>query len=139
MFKDSLQFLGSSLATLAKNLEKTGLESFVQLRKKFHGFEAEDMRLLVRKGVYPYEYMDSWEKMDERQLPPKEAFYSKLTDTDISDEDYQHALKVFESFKCGTMRIYHNLYMMSVLTLLFFHFLLTTCNILSFSHVLCYF
>ena len=49
VFEDSLQFLGSSLATLAKNLEKTGLESFVQLRKKFHGFEAKNMRLLVRK------------------------------------------------------------------------------------------
>ena len=130
VFKDSLQFLGSSLATLAKNLEKTGLESFVQLRKKFHGFEAQDMRLLVRKGVYPYEYMDSWEKMDETQLPPKEAFYSKLTDTDISDDDYQHALKVFESFKCGTMRIYHNLYMICMfshvlfLSSQFLHFLL---------------
>ena len=114
VFKDSLQFLGSSLATLDKNQKKTGLESFVQLRKKFHGFEAQDMRLLVRKGVDPYEYMDSWEKMDERQLPPNEAVYSKLTDTDISDEDYQHALKLFESFKCGTMRIYRNLYMMSM-------------------------
>ena len=72
VFKDSLQFLGSSLGTLAKNIAKTGLESFVQLRKKFHGFEAQDMRLLVRKGVYPYEYMDSWEKK-EQHVPFEEA------------------------------------------------------------------
>ena len=91
---DSLMFLGASLATLAKNLQKTGLESFIRLPKKFHGFEAEDMRLLVRKGVYPYEYMDSCEKMEERQISPKEAFYSKLADNDISDDDYLHAFKV---------------------------------------------
>ena len=47
--------------------------------------------LLLRKGVYPYEYMDSWEKFDETTLPPKEAFYSNLNLEDISDEDYTHA------------------------------------------------
>ena len=95
VFKDSLQFLGSSLATLAKNLLKTGLESFKHLTRQFLGTEAREFRLLVRKGVYPYEYMDSWEKMDEQQLPPKEAFFSKLTDSGISDEDYEHAQKVW--------------------------------------------
>ena len=65
--------------------------------------------------------------MDERQIPPKEAFYSKLTDTDISDRDYQHPHKVFESFKCGTMGIYHNLYMLSKFSVFFFLFF-------SFSH-----
>ena len=83
VFKDSLQFLGSSLATLSKNREMTGLESVGLLRKRFHGFEAEDMMWFVRKVVYPYEDMDSWKKMDEQQIPPKEAFYSKLTDTGI--------------------------------------------------------
>ena len=72
-------------------------------------------RLLVRKGVYPYEYMDSWEKMDEQQLPPKEAFFSKLTDSGISDEDYEHAQKVWRTFDIHTMRDYHNLYMKSML------------------------
>ena len=52
--------------------------------------------------------------MDEHQITPKEACYSQLTDTDISDEDYQHAMKVFESFTSGTMRIYHCLYMLSI-------------------------
>ena len=47
--------------------------------------------LLLRKGVYPYEYMDSWERFEETKLPPKEAFYSKLTDANISDSDYAHA------------------------------------------------
>ena len=52
--------------------------------------------LLLRKGVYPYEYMDSWERFSERSLPPKKDFYSGLTLEDISDKDYNHAQKVFE-------------------------------------------
>ena len=71
MLMESVPFLGSSLATLANNLEKTGLESFVHLRKKVNGFETQDMRLLVRKGVYSYQYMDWWEKMDEEHIPAK--------------------------------------------------------------------
>ena len=49
--------------------------------------------LLLRKRVYPYEYMDSWEKFDENTLPPKKDFYSNLNLEDISDEDYTHAQK----------------------------------------------
>ena len=56
--------------------------------------------------------------MDEQQIPPKEVFSTKLTDIDIS-EDYKHDLKVFQSFKCGTMRIYNCLSMMSMLSVLF--------------------
>ena len=54
--------------------------------------------------------MDSFEKMDEAQLPPKEAFYSKLTDSNISDEDYEHAQNVWRNFNIRTMRDSHNLY-----------------------------
>ena len=49
--------------------------------------------LLLRKGVYPYEYMDSWKKIDETSLPDKEAFYSELNVEDITDKDYVHAEK----------------------------------------------
>ena len=45
----------------------------------------------MRNGVYPYEYMDSWERFAESQLPPKEALYSKLSDEDIMESDYEHA------------------------------------------------
>ena len=65
--------------------------------------------LLLRKGVYPYEYMDSWERFNETSLPPKKDFYSELTLEDISDKDYNHAQKVFEEY-CTDMGDYHDLY-----------------------------
>ena len=55
--------------------------------------------LLLRKGVYPFEYMDSWEKFDKTSLPDQEAFYSKLNEEGISDRDYAHAQKVWEVFE----------------------------------------
>ena len=54
--------------------------------------------LLLRKGVYPYEYMDSWKRFNEISLPDKKAFYSESNLEDITDEDYAHAKKVFEVF-----------------------------------------
>ena len=69
--------------------------------------------LLLRKDVYPYEHMDSWEKFDENILPPKEAFYSNLNLEDISDEDYTHAQKVWDVFEINNIGDYHDLYAQS--------------------------
>ena len=55
--------------------------------------------LLLRKGVYPYEYMDSWERFDEISLPDKDAFYSNLNMENITDVDYRHAKGVLKKFK----------------------------------------
>ena len=49
--------------------------------------------MLLRKGVYPYEYMDSWEKFDETSFRDKTTFCSELNLEDITDEDYEHAKK----------------------------------------------
>ena len=62
--------------------------------------------LLLCKGVYPYE----WEHFAEPQLPPKEAFYSKLTDDGISEKDYAHAQKVWDVFRCCDQGDYYDLY-----------------------------
>ena len=62
---------------------------------------------LLRKG--PYEYRDSWERFNETSIPAKEDFYSELTLEDISDEDYEHAQKVFKEY-CTYMGDYHDLY-----------------------------
>ena len=69
--------------------------------------------LSLRKGVYPYEYMDSWKKFDETTIPPKEAFYSELNLEDISDEDYAHVQKVWEVFEIINLGEYHDLYVQS--------------------------
>ena len=69
--------------------------------------------MLLRKGVYPYEYLDSWEKFDETTLPSKEAFYSNLNLEDISSEDYVHTQKVWDVFEIKDFGEYHNLYAQS--------------------------
>ena len=69
--------------------------------------------MLLRKGVYPYEYIDIWERFDETSLPEKKAFYSELHLEDITDEDYTHAQKVFEELKSKTVGGYHDLYVQS--------------------------
>ena len=69
--------------------------------------------LLLRKGVYPYEDMDNWEKFDETTIPHKEAFYSELNSEAISDADYAHAQKVWEVFRLKNRGEYHDLYAQS--------------------------
>ena len=69
--------------------------------------------MLLRKGVYPYEYMDSWGEFNETILPTKKAFYSNLNLEDISDEDYLHAQKVRDGFKIKNLGEYHDLYVQS--------------------------
>ena len=69
--------------------------------------------LLLRKGVYPYEYMDCWERFDETSLPDKKAFYSELYLEDSTNEDYTHAQKVFEEFKLKNLGDFHDLYVQS--------------------------
>ena len=66
--------------------------------------------MLLRQGVYPYEYMDAWERFDEKLLPDKEAFYSILNMEDITDVDYRHANRVFKAFKLNNIGDYHDLY-----------------------------
>ena len=69
--------------------------------------------LLLRKGVYPYEYMDRWKKFNEASIPDKKDFYSELNKEGITDKDYEHAQKVWEVFKIKNLGEYHDLYVQS--------------------------
>ena len=69
--------------------------------------------MLIRKGVYPYEYMDGWESFDETSLPNKEDFYISLNMGDITDIDYRHLKKVFKELKMNNLDNYHDLYVQS--------------------------
>ena len=69
--------------------------------------------LLIRKGVYPYEYIDDWSKLNETELPSKNAFHSNLNMNDISHKDYNHAKSVFNIFNMRNLGDYHDLYVPS--------------------------
>ena len=85
-FIDSFKFMSSSLDSLTKNLVRGGQKLF-----GFEDYSELQYDLLTRKGVYPYEYINSWDRSEETQLPPISAFYSNLNMSSISEEDYQHA------------------------------------------------
>ena len=104
VFKDSLKFMSSSLEALVNNLPK---DAFINLLNYFTPKQTE---LLKQKGFYPYEYMDSEEKFNDTKLPPREAFYSKLSGKGITEKDYEHAGNVWISFKMKTFKEYHELY-----------------------------
>ena len=70
----------------------------------------EDMALIIRKGVYPYEYMTDMNKFNENKLPPKKDFKSTLKIEEISDEEYEHAQNVFNHFEMKDLLDYTNLY-----------------------------
>ena len=80
---------------------------------QYCGGEDEQFRLLIRKGVYPYEYMDSFDKFKETSLPAIENFYSQLNMDGISRNDYRHAKKVWDTFELNDLGDYHDLYVMS--------------------------
>ena len=105
-FLDSYAFLSSSLAQLAENLKKAGTEKFYKLREEFPVHYA----LLSSKGVYFYDYASSFDVFSETELPPKEAFYSRLREESISDQDYERAQDVFESTGCKNLLDYMELY-----------------------------
>ena len=110
-FIDSFKFLQTSLANLVSNLQPSDVKNLQKNVKN-------NSSLLTRKGVYPYDYVTSIEQLKETKPPPKEAFYSKLLDEEISDEDYQHALNVWNTFNCQTLQDYHDFYLKTDVLLL---------------------
>ena len=99
-----------------KSYEKDFNKEFIQRFANIYEFCNRDLNkfiLLLRKGVYPYEYMDNWERFNEILLPNKEAFYSNLNMEDITDTDYRHANKVFKELELKNLGEYHDLYVQS--------------------------
>ena len=94
-FIDSAQFL---LASLDKLVAANKPEAF-KITGRYEP-SSERRELLLCKGVYSYEYIDSWEHFTEPKLPPMEAFFSKLSDQHIREDDYTHAQRVWETFRC---------------------------------------
>ena len=111
-FLDSFKFMASSLDKLVKGLGKDDLDLTTEHYTK------KQKELLKQKGVYPYEYMDGFDKLGKASLPPKIKLFSKLNNADISDADYKRAQIVWSTFNMQTMRDYHNLYLKTDVLLL---------------------
>lgn len=111
-FLDSLKFMSSSLDALAKNLNPS---QFTHMSKFYSG---EKLNLLIKKGIYPYDYMDSLEKYNVTSLPNRGDFYNKLIRTHISKQDYAHAGTVWNTFNMKNMKDYTLLYNQSDVLLL---------------------
>jgi len=109
-FLDSCWFMASSLAELAGNLvTKPG--EFEKFRETAKVFQPNDMPLVTRKGVFPYEYTDKWSRLEETALPLKLDLYSVLLEKHVTDEDYVHAMEVWRHFKYATLGDYSDLYL----------------------------
>ena len=119
VMKDSLQFLGGSLLALVECLKKAGKDRFRQLRAGFVGITDDaGIDMLLRKGVYPYDYMDNIDRLNEAQLPTRESFFSKLANKECSVQDYNFATTAWTKFGCKKMQDYHDLYLKTDVLLL---------------------
>ena len=90
-----------------KNLVEGDLKKNFDHTSRFWGCD-EKFHLMIRKGVYPYEFMDDWEKFEETSLPPKDALYSRLNMKAISDQDYEHAQQVWNTMEKMALGCYHD-------------------------------
>ena len=104
VFIDSMQFMNFSLDELVKNLSDNDSK---YLSDELNG----EFFKLVKKGWYPCEHMDSFEKFSENKIPDKCKFFSFLKDECMSEKDYLHAIDVWNVFKINLMGDYHDLYL----------------------------
>ena len=111
IFKDSYQFMAYSLEQLCKELANSGAERFVHLKKQFPSLQQDQLQLLLRKGVYPYEFMNDWDKLALPNLTSRAEFFNSIKQEECSEGDYAHAQKMWNLFECRTMQDYMNLYL----------------------------
>jgi hypothetical protein len=111
-FIDSLQFFGCILYTLVTNFSREGTSKF-KLTRQFYRNDEKTLEILIRKSVYPYEFVTDRSKMAETCLPLKEMFYSHLSESHISDDDYEHAKKMWAHFNMQTFHEFHDGYLLT--------------------------
>ena len=112
IFIDSMQFMNSSLQSLVKNLMR---KDFKYLSEEFSGVF---LKLVKQKGVYPYEYVDSFKRFSEDKLPNRCNFFSSLKGKCFSRTDYDRAINIWDVFKIKTLGEYHDLYLKTDVLLL---------------------
>ena len=102
-FIDSMLLMNSSLDKLVKNLSDSNCKYLSE------SFSGEKLELVKKKGIYPYEYFDSFKKFKESKLPDIDKFFSSVKDCGIRDQEYQRAVKIWEVFKMENLGEYHDL------------------------------
>ncbi|CAH1110483.1 unnamed protein product [Psylliodes chrysocephalus] len=112
-FVDSFRFLSRPLDKLSETLDSS---QCIEVKKYFHN--EKEFNLMRRKGVFPYSYVSSFEKLDEEGLPSKEKFFDNLRGEPISDEDYEKAKEIWNTFNCKTLNDYAMLYLKTDVLLL---------------------
>lgn len=119
-FKISIKFIDTfrSMVDSLGNLAKTLAENKTRFRETAKIFHRNTLDLVKRKGVFPYEYVDSWNKLNERFPPPKSKIYYSLLYEEVSDEDYSHAQNVWNKFGIKTIDEYSDLYLATDVCLL---------------------
>ena len=100
------------MSLLAKNLND---KDFKFLSEEFSG---EQLKLVKEKGIYPYEHMSSFKRLNEDKLPDKGKFFSSLKDKGINEKEYDRAIKVWKDFKIKNLEEYHDLYLKAGVLLL---------------------
>ena len=100
-----MQFMNFSLDSLVKNLSDNDVKYLSE------EFNSEFLKLVKQKGVYPYEYMDSFKKFSEDKLPDRCKFFSSLEDKCISEKNYLKSKNIWNVFKINTVGDYHDLYL----------------------------
>ena len=117
--KSECDFMGikyNQLSYICKKCNKKWLKFVNELIKKFSSIyqfcngDLNKFVLLLRKGVYPYEDMDTWERFNKNKLPSKEAFYSELNLENITDKEYAHAQNIWKVFEIKSRAKYHDWY-----------------------------
>ena len=113
-FLDSYNFQSASLDVLAESLKAGGhiLERLKQGLENLGYTDSELIKLLSQKGFFPYEYITDFKLLEEKSLPPINAFKSSLTGETISSEDYDHCLRIFELGKCRNLKDYMEIYLL---------------------------
>lgn len=104
--------MNASFVTLASNLEPSNFKVLRQC------LDSAQVDLLLRKGVFPYTWFTDEAKLKETSLPDPSCFHNDLSGSNISDEDYEHAQKVWSSFNMTSFKQYHDLYLKTAVLLL---------------------
>ena len=114
VFRDSFMFLTSSLESLVQSRRITDGRQFQHLESLMSTrYPGSDFKLLLRKGVFPNEYLDSFDKFGDIALPPREEFYSTLRGEECAADDYDYANRVWTAFGCTSLEDYLKLFMVN--------------------------